>query len=1164
MMRHLSRWTTQIVRLGIVLAVAGASLPARGQLATPPQRQPVAWAGRGPLFFSITKPGAAPRDAHDAAVLQRVIALDLAGATIDQALTAIQQVAGVDIVYTTSLFSRASRITLQATKITLAAALTAVLLDAGVDVQLSPSGTLGVVKRGTTALAPVGQPRLAGAVTGRVIDAKTRLPLGNATVRASPGGSTAVTTVDGRYTLRVLPVGSYRLTARLLGYTPTTVTVTVVTDSTVVMDVAMPVAVTQLDQVVTTATGRERRVEVGNAVATIQADSVALEAPVTSLTDLISGRADGVQVLAAGGLIGSGSRIRIRGISSASLDNSPLVLIDGVRVDNDPHSISNFISDRQYDQGPSRLDDLSPDDIESIDIVKGPSAATLYGTAAANGVISVVTKHGRAGAPRWTVAGEEGISTQPETFPHNYYNWGHSPSGAPEQCFLLSIAAGTCVSDSLTTYSPLRDPSASIFGTGFRQAYDASVSGGSAQTRYYLSGAYASEDGPMRMPAYEQGRLEQARAVSSLPNWQVHPSALNRVTLHSTVNAALGADADAAVSAGYVSSSLRLPYEFGFGGGVTGFTGGGAYAAGLNGPGIRDANHGYAVGGILSTAAPGDAFSVGNEQGLRRLTGSATASWRPAGIFAVRATIGLDRSNRTDDLLIRPGEGPNFGDLRLGLRDLDNTAIDRYTGDVAATLTLPVSPRLSSKTVVGVQYLRDQTMDTFAGAYHLAPGSITLSGGAIQADSQLNRGAATVGSYVEETVALNERLYLVGAIRGDANSAFGSAYRVAIYPKASASWLLSSEPFFPRVPALTSLRLRAAYGASGVQPGSTDALFNYAAIRVATDSGIVNGVRIASLGNAHLKPERSAELETGLDLSLWRDRMTIEFTYYHKQSSDALIARALDPELGAGSTAFANIGAVRNSGVELSVTTAVLDARAAHWDVTLSGSANKNRLLTLGPGVQPYFAVFGRQAPGYSLFGAWDVPILRYSDPNHTGIIEPSAVVLGDTAVFLGSAVPTREAALNTSLTLLRRIRLGAQLDYRGGQTLLNNTELVRCLVNCQAIADPRAPLRDQAAAIAATMGGANGNFSAAGYYQPADFMRVREVSVSYSAPDGLVRALRARSATLAVMARNLAVWTRYRGIDPEASFTSNSEIPLDQSTTPPVRYWILRMTLGL
>ena len=185
---------------------------------------------------------------------------------------------------------------------------------------------------------------------------------------------------------------------------------------------ALSPVVVQLQEVVTTATGEQRRVELGNAVASVNAAQRTQTAPVTDMASLLVAQAPGVQVL-PGNTTGTGARVRIRGINSLSLSNDPIYIIDGIRMTSNSASMQIGVGGT----APSRVNDINPEEIENIEIVKGPSAATLYGTDAANGVIVITTKKGRAGAARWTGFAEQGVVQDRNNYPSTYAILGHSP-----------------------------------------------------------------------------------------------------------------------------------------------------------------------------------------------------------------------------------------------------------------------------------------------------------------------------------------------------------------------------------------------------------------------------------------------------------------------------------------------------------------------------------------------------------------------------------------------------------------------------------------------------------------------------------------------------------------------------------------------------------------
>jgi hypothetical protein len=408
------------------------------------------------------------------------------------------------------------------------------------------------------------------------------------------------------------------------------------------------------------------------------------------------------------------------------------------------------------------------------------------------------------------------------------------------------------------------------------------------------------------------------------------------------------------------------------------------------------------------------------------------------------------------------------------------------------------------------------------------------------------------------------------ALRSDQNSAFGTNFQSVLYPKASVSWLVSQEPWYS-VPAWAGdLRLRLAFGESGVQPEPNDALRAFAATQANIDGADEPGLIFSAIGNDLLKPETSRELEMGFEAGFFDGRYLVDLTYYNKRTRDALIEAIVAPSLGAATDVRRNLGATENKGFELLVRGQLFDREWLGADLTISATTNANKVLSLGD-TPPQIFTNNRIVEGYPLFGWWGRPITGWDDKNADGILTYNAdpnlneVFVGDSVEFLGYASPRRTVAITPGIDLLnRRLRITAMLDHRGGNLYYNNTERIRCASrqNCNGLNNPDASFEEQAMVVAALNHPARTN---AGYMQPGDFTRLREVSVSYFLPASITNALRARDATLTFAARNVAMWTKYRGVDPENDFTvtGGGDLPNDFQTFGPPSYYILRLNLG-
>ena len=965
-----------------------------------------------------------------------------------------------------------------------------------------------------------------GTIVGRVVEVGTSQPVPDAQVVVAGTGFGTRTDASGQYRIVNVPAGLAQLRVMRIGYEPATDSVTVIAGGTATRDLAVRPAPTRLNQVVITATGESlRRRETGSAVSSIEVDSVDKTAS-ADMTDLLSGRASNVVVQQASGTTGGGSRIRIRGSNSISLSNEPLILIDGVRATTDVTGSSIAIGG----QNPSRLDDLNPEDIADMEVIKGPAGVALYGTAAANGVIQITTKRGRAGDTRWNAYAEGGSIREVTDYPANFGQVGTRPSGARTSfCTLDQQVDALCVAtpDSILSFNPLEQ--VSPFVSGSRAGYGLAASGGGDRATYYVSGDLHREQG-------------------------VYPNnKARRTSLRANINGRLRDNLDVAVSTGYVQGRLQLPQNDN---NDLGPLGNGLLGTPFDTPDAR----GYLGFG------PDVSNAVITKQDNDRFISSANVTWRPRSWLSTVGVAGLDFLSRNDNSILPPNIIPGPDQRSIGNRISNPYHLWTYTTNGSATATRDLSTALRSVTTAGVQYNKELVRGTQAFGQGLAAGTGSLAGTTSGfAVFEQNPTIVTIGAYGQQQFAWRDRLFVIGALRGDDNSTFGQDFEFALYPSLNVSWVIGEEPFFPKSNFMNSLRLRAAYGQSGQRPGFRNAATFYNVVGVKQQGSDVGGVAIGdTVGNAQLKPERSSEYELGADVGFFGGRAAVELTYYNKSTTDALILRQLPPSLGALSR-FENLGRVTNKGFEATLNATIFDAPAARWDVTLTGSANRDKLVTLGEGVDTIFFGLGandgnpiqRFVTGQPLGGFWQRPLLGYSDADNNGIITSGEVQLGESSVYLGNPMPREELTVNSGLTIRRNVRLSALLNYRGGFKVYNSTEQFRCAVitRCRTAFDPTAPLAEQARRIASMEG------SDAGYIEDGSFWKLREAAVTLSAPERWASRLGRTALSLTIAGRNLATWTDYTGFDPELNFNGTSNFSTaDFLTQPPVRYWTARV----
>jgi len=577
----------------------------------------------------------------------------------------------------------------------------------------------------------------------------------------------------------------------------------------------------------------------------------------------------------------------------------------------------------------------------------------------------------------------------------------------------------------------------------------------------------------------------------------------------------------------------------------------GTITNGLMGPSDSTANGGWWV------FPASDIFFINVDQNVQRFTQSLSGNWTPTTWLEVRGVAGLDFAALNDINFQAIGTGPDFLTYRSeGLRRSDKTNTWQYTFDLGATAQFRLTDRISSRTSVGVQYFRNYRERVGTLGQKLPPGGGSNSGAADQFIDEAFTETRTLGTFVEQQFGYDDRLFVTAAIRGDDNSAFGEQFDYTVYPKLGASYLLVDGG----AGMIDNVRLRGAWGASGVAPNTNDAVLFYNGIILAEDGTDMTGVAIANAGNTELKPERSQEFEAGFEVGMFAGRLGLDFTYYHRTTKDALVSRELAPSLGLTDTRWENIAKTRNYGIEAGLHATPIRSPGLSWDVSLTGSTNSNEIVELGEGVEPIVFNGDIQAhkEGYPLGAYWEEPF-EYEDLNNDGLISTDELTVGDTAVFLGYSRPRYEAALFNAIHIGSWLRISGLFDYRGGHKLYNNTERFRCRnLRCQALNDPTTPLDDQARAVAA---GVATTKTVSGYIEDASFLKLREVALTFFLPSSFSRAVGASGATLTLSGRNLWTSTDFTGLDPEVQSNQAGNFgSLDFFTQPSVRYWMVRL----
>ncbi|HEX6938891.1 MAG TPA: SusC/RagA family TonB-linked outer membrane protein, partial [Longimicrobiales bacterium] len=851
-----------------------------------------------------------------------------------------------------------------------------------------------------------------GAVGGVVVDARTGQPLVGAAVQVVGTNRGTITNDDGRFLLSGLDGAQVTLTVSMIGYSAATVDARA---GQMDLRVALEESAVALDEIVVTGTaGGETKRALGTTIAKVRASEVVEKAPVNTITELINGRAAGVMIINTTGMIGGGNRVRIRGGNSFSLSGEPLVYIDGVRVNNDQST--GPINQAFGSSSISRWNDLNPEDIESIEIIKGPAAATLYGTEASNGVIQIITKKGAAGDARFNLSIKQGA------------NWFADPEGRLWVNYFDVGGDGTVETIDMVELEKSRGND--IWQTGHIQQYDLSISGGTDRARYYVSGNYENSTG--------------VDPENGVEKW----GARANVTVAATD------EVNVTGSIGYLTGRTDLAFEAG-GGGNTWTT---YFATPAN---LDKVNRGF-----YSYAPEVYASLFDSWQDLERTTVSINVDHQPTPWFSHRLTIGRDYTREQDNELMHHDERwlefePSADE---GYKEMWDRSTDYTTVDYSATVRVPVPgiAGLESSTSFGGQFYRYYYEHLYAyGEAFPTPGLTSISATTRdRVSSEYAVENVTLGGYVQEQLAWQNRLFLTAALRMDDNSAFGSEFDLVSYPKVSAAWVISEEPFWS-FDAVNTLKLRAAYGRSGLQPDAFAAIPTY---RSVTGPGGVGTVTPDNIGNPELGPEVGEEIELGFDADLLDGRVGVELTYYHQNTRDAILLREVAPSTGYSGEQYINAGEIRNSGIELLVTGTPWRTDRHALDIGFNLATNSNEVVSLGDVTDEGSLSGGtyiEHRVGYPV-GSWFGP--RVVEATWDGDSIPRSSMLCDNgaggttpcyegstlvapSVFLGRTIPEITGGFNATLTLFDNLRIFGQLDFKTGFSKLDGNFRVRCVL---------------------------------------------------------------------------------------------------------------------
>ena len=983
-------------------------------------------------------------------------------------------------------------------------------------------------------------------VTGRVTIAASGTPLQDATVTVIGQAVGARTNERGEFRIRVNG-GDVQLLARALGYKRQERRVPASSQSA---NFSMDKDVLQLEGV--TVTGAATTVERRNAAtATVNVSAEELtRVPAPSLESAMQGKVVGAQISMNNGAPGGGGQVQIRGASSLLGRIDPLYVVDGVIISNAVRASGQTTLTGSLnageENGTNRLADINPNDIDNIEVLKGAAASAIYGSQATNGVVVITTKRGRIGGNKITATQRVGVNQLIRKLGSRHFTLdaalanGQAQS-AEGQAGVKAAFAGNP--------SPYQDYQQQLFGET-RPTVETilGVSGGSESTRYYLSGDDKQEKGIARNTA--------ARRQSMRFNLDQ--------TLGSRLTAALGGTIIRSFSQRGLSNNDNANssplYAF-------------AYTPALLPLATKDSTGVYPLnpfcGGYKTCSNPFDTYErfVNNEDVYRQIA-NARVNYslfnNSNNDVQLSFVGGADRySNEgyefapADLQFQRPGTDRG-GNFQGGVVQGNGTGLLTNSALSAVWTFTPTSRFLSATTSAGFQAEDSQGNDYSITGRGTVP---TLANASGNTNTTVGQGRSFVRNRAyylqEQIVALDDKLLISGAVRGERSSVNGDVDKVYTFPRGQISYRITD-----LIPYVSELKLRANLGESGNRP-------EYGARFITlTNAGLIGGqtglIQAATLGNPAIRPERMHEFEYGLDASLFSERVRFEGTVYDRRIKDLLVRAQLALSTGVNVQNI-NGGTMQSKGVELGLTFVPLEStRGLNWTARTTWYQGTTKILEFIPGIKPFTTgtaaggfgnAYGRlrYAPGYAVSTIWG----NFTDS--AGKVTP------DTP--MADANPRYQMGFSNDFRW-GNWSLNSVIDYRHGGTVSNMTlSLFDEGVNTWDYDKPSPDTK-----VGATLGeyrynSWNGGNNTLAYLEDGSFTKLRELTVGYDLPASVVNAmhgLNAKSARVNLSGRNLFIFSGYNGFDPEVNNGGNFVARfVDLAPFPPSRSFFLSVDVG-
>jgi TonB-linked SusC/RagA family outer membrane protein len=971
-------------------------------------------------------------------------------------------------------------------------------------------------------------------ITGKVTGADDGLPIPSVSVKVTGTSIAVQTNSAGVFSISV-PATAKSLEFSYVGMG--TVTQAIGTKTVINASLASS---TELDEVVVTGFGQTiKKRDITGAVSRISSKDIE-KTPTVGFDRAMQGKLPGVRVNTNSGTPGSSVSVLIRGVGSITASTAPLYIVDGIQVNSG--DLSRSLSTSNF------LNNLNPDDIESIDVLKDASSASIYGSQAANGVVIITTKRGKAGKTEFDFSTYFGYAEEVNRmdvldgpqwlalYTEEYVNRYGATSAQ-----VIGASGVKTVFGSDPSVAPTYNWYDAAYRKGQTQNYQLTARGGDAKTKFYISAGLFNQKGQQIAQDFKRGTFK-ANLDHNVNDKLSFETSINLSTF--TQNGTLSGSTFANPSfGGYFLIPTNAIY-----------TANGDYNEPL-------------LGAVATNPIKSSLYDI-NKGTTNQLQGLFAVNYKILPDLKFRATGSIDygdiKEDRFQDPRTRDGQSVN------GRYTFSGTQVKNYQTNASLNYAHLFGEKHRVSGLVGFEYRHQvnesQTAQKTGYVNYLFR---TLSGGTnlISSTSTFTE-FKNLGYFARAEYTYNDKYTVNGTIRYDGNSRFGVNDKFGLFGSGSFTWRISKENFLKDVNWLYDMKIRTSYGKVGnAGIGNFQSLALYGSNSGYNGTG---GITPGGLPNPDLTWEDAYTLNLGLDASFFKNRLSFTAEYYNKLNKRLLQQRSL-PSTSGFITITDNAGTLRNRGVEFQINGEILTGKLK-WNSSFNISYNKNKVLNyVGDDLDARFAFTGNsigRVLSYKYAGvnpADGRPMWYDQNDNITyNLTTLDRKILGDQQQkYFGG--------LNNSFSY-KRISLDFFFQYATGFLLFDqNSDFLDSYANASnrstdtfrrwttpgQITD--IPMAYAGGTYSNGAGGLSTAYSNASsqWWKPGDYIRLKEVKLNYTLPTSWTSKVRLNKVNIYAIGTNLATWTKYTGQDPESVLTDNSGVPQ-------ARTYTLGLTVGL